>query len=92
MASEPRKAPPKKQPGQGCGPRRIDGAALDVRGASAFYGGTEKQTRGLVERRLIPCRRLGTRIIFIKAELEAWLANLPGCTPDEARTNMEARR
>ena len=85
--------PPKKQPGQGRGPRWIDGVVLDVRGGSIFFGWTEKKTRGMVERKLIPFRRLGsTRIIFIKAELEAWLANLPGCTLDEARANQEARR
>ena len=84
--------PPRKQSGQGCGPRRIDGAALDVRGASAFYGGTEKQTRGLVDRRLIPFKRLGGRIVFLRAELETWLSGLDGCSIEEARTNLEARR
>jgi hypothetical protein len=84
--------PPKKQKGQGCGLRRIDGAALDVRGASAFYGGTEKQTRGLVDRRLIPFRRLGGRIVFLRSELEGWLQTLEGCTLDEARANHEARQ
>lgn len=84
--------PPKKQPGQGTGPRAINGAALDVRAASGFYGGTDKQTRGLVERRLIPFRRLGGRIVFLRSELEAWLQDLPGCTLDEARASREVRR
>ena len=93
MISISRTNPPKKQKGQGLGPRTIDGAALDVRGGLIFLGWTEKKTRGMVERKLIPVRRLGsTRIIFIRAELEAWLANLPGCTLDEARANVEARR
>ena len=91
MHAFPRKTPPKKQRGQGLGPRTIDGAALDVRGASVFYGGTEKQTRGLVERRLIPFKRLGGRIIFLRSELEAWLSGLDGCTLDAARKNLEAR-
>lgn len=92
MPSTIRQNPPKKQPGQGLGPRRIDGAALDVRGASTFYGGTEKQTRGLVDRRLIPFKRLGKRIVFLRSELEAWLSSLDGCSLAEARTNLEARR
>lgn len=92
MLSASRKAPPRKQLGQGTGPRTINGAALDVRGASAFYGGTEKQTRGLVDRRLIPFKRLGGRIVFLRAELESWLSGLDGCSLDEARTNLEARR
>ena len=88
-----RQTPPRKQSGQGRGPRRIDGAALDVRGGSIFLGWTEKTTRGMVERKLIPFRRLGsTRIIFIRAELEAWLKNLPGCTIEEAQENLRVRK
>lgn len=86
------RTPPKKLPGQGCGPRTIDGVALDVRSASAFLGATEKQTRGLVARRLIPFRRLGGRVVFLRQEIEAWLAALPGCTLTEVQTNQEARR
>lgn len=69
----------------------MNGLALDVRTGSAFIGTTEKQTRGLIERRLIPFRRLGGRIVFIRTELEAWLQTLAGCTLDEARENQEVR-
>jgi hypothetical protein len=84
--------PPRKQPGQGKGPRRIDGAALDIRGGSALCGWSEKQSRGMVARGLMPHRRLGQRIIFIKSELEAWLSALKGITLDEALENLKARR
>lgn len=88
-----RQTPPRKQAGQGCGFRRIDGAVMDVRTAAAFLGGSEKQLRGMVDRKLIPFRRLGsTRIIFIRTEMEAWLANLPGCTIDQAQENLRVRR
>ena len=87
-----RQTPPRKQPGQGLGPRRIDGAMLDVRTAAALLGGSEKQLRAMVARRLVPHRRLQSRIIFIKAELEEWLMTLDGCTVVEARSNLEARR
>ena len=86
------KIPPKKQPGQGCGPRTIDGAALDVRSASALLGAKEKQTRGLVARRLIPFRRLGGRIIFLRSELLAWLSALDGCSLGEALQNVVERK
>ncbi len=92
MPSTIRQHPPKKQPGQGLGPRRIDGAVLDVRTAAAFLGGSEKQLRGLVDRRLIPFRRLNSRIVFVRSELEQFFVALPGCSVDEARTNLEARR
>lgn len=86
------RTPPKKQPGQGCGPRTIDGVCLDVRTGSAFLGWSEKQTRGLVARGLIPYRRLGGRIVFIKKELEQWVTGLEGVALDEAMINREARR
>jgi hypothetical protein len=65
---------------------------LDVRTGTAFIGGTEKYMRGLVARRLIPFRRLGGRIVFVRSELEQWLLSLEGCTVEEARANQEARR
>ena len=84
--------PPKKLLGQGLGARTINGAALDVRSAAAFVGDTEKGIRGKAARRLIPFRRLGGRIVFLRSELEMWLSGLDGCTLDEAKTNQEMRR
>lgn len=89
---EEKRTPPKKQKGWGRGPRRIDGVCLDVRAGAMFLGGTEKQVRGLIARALIPYRRLGGRIIFLKPELEQWLSTLDGVTLDEAKHNQEARR
>ena len=86
-----RKPPPRKQFGQGRGPRRIDGALLDVRGGSIFFGWSEKKTRGMVARRLVPFHRLNGRIIFLRTELEQWLASLGGCGLAEARKNQEMR-
>ena len=85
-------APPKKLTGQGTGPRRFDGEVLDVRGAAAMLGTSEKLVRSRVERRLIPFRRLGARIVFLRQEIEQWLAALPGCTLTEAQANQEVRR
>lgn len=84
--------PPRKRPGQGLGPRTVNGAMMDVRTATVFLGGTEKQLRGMVARRLIPWRRLGGRILFLRSELENWLLSLEGVTLDEARENLKMRR
>lgn len=84
--------PPRRQPGQGRGPRTVNGLALDVRSVSALCGWSEKATRAMIERRLIPFRRLGGRIVFLRSELDAWLQALPGCAPGEARRNAEERR
>ena len=91
-ATAARKPPPRRKPGQGCGFRRIAGEALDVRGAATLLGYTEKALRSRVDRRLIPFRRDGRRIVFLRAELLEWLDTLPGCTAAEALQNLEARR
>lgn len=91
MTFPPRNTP-RKQPGQGLGPRTINGVALDVREASAFLGTTEKALRGMIDRQLVPYRRLNSRIILLRSELEKFLLGLPGCTLDEVRANQEARR
>ena len=85
--------PPKKQAGQGRGRRIMSGVAMDLGTTSTqFFGTTDKVVRGLVERRLIPFRRLGGRIIFIRKELEEFLTSLEGCHVEEALANIEARR
>ena len=92
MASEPRKTPPRKQAGQGLGPRTINGAVLDVRSAAAFLGTTEKTLRGMIDRQLVPFRRLNSRVVLLRSELDSFLIDLPGCTLDDARNNLESRR
>jgi len=64
---------------------------LDVRGAAAFLGTTEKTIRGMISRQLIPYRRLNSRIILVRSELERFLVDLPGVTIDEAKLNLEIR-
>jgi hypothetical protein len=73
------------------GLRTINGAALDVRGAAVFLGTTEKALRGMIARQLVPYRRLNSRIVLVRSDLEQFLDGLPGVTLDEARTNREAR-
>ena len=89
--SETLRIPPKRRPGQGCGPRRIDGLALGVREAAVLTGESEKSLYGQVSRRTIPFRRKSGRIVFLRAELEQWLSALPGCTIDEAMKNVKQR-
>lgn len=88
----PKRTPPRKRSGQQTGPRKIDGLAVDVRGGGVLIGQTERAVYGMVARGLIPYRRRGGRIIFLRAELEAWLQALPGVTLEEAMRNQAARR
>jgi hypothetical protein len=84
--------PPRKRVGQGVGARSINGALLDVRATAQFIGGSEKQVRGMVERRLIPFKRMGNRIVFLRRDIEAWLMALDGCSVESALENMARRR
>lgn len=68
------------------------GAVLDVAGAASFLGSTASAVRHRVARRLLPFRRLGSRIVFLRSEIEQFLATRPGCTVQEAQKNLEGRR
>ena len=84
-----RKLPPPKKAGHKTGLRTLNGEALDVRHAATllFGEGAEKNLRRLVDRRLVPHRRLNGRIVFLRSELLAYLNKLPGPTLKEAMTN-----
>ena len=84
--------PPPKKAGPLTGPRRFNGQVLDVRTASELIGTTEKCVRARVARRLIPFRRCGGRIIFMRDELLEYHRRLPGCGLDEALENCIVRQ
>jgi hypothetical protein len=73
------------------GPRRFDGQLLDIASASELLGCLEKTLRARISRRLVPFRRFGTRIVFLRTELLAFCEQLDGCRPDEARENARVR-
>jgi len=78
--------PPVKK-ARGClGKRTINGALLDVRAAAAFLGVTEKMLRARVARHQVPFRVWGGRVVFVRAELDRFLDQLPGCSLNELGT------
>ena len=68
-----------------------DRQVLSVAEAATLAGMTEKAIRQRIARRTLPFRKLGTRCIFLKHELEEFLTDLPGCSVEEARTNVARR-
>lgn len=70
--------PPKRKPGQGRGPRSLDGELLDLRTTAKVYGGTEAFWRCRIGRGEVPFRKLGGRIVILRKELDALISNLPG--------------
>lgn len=83
--------PPRKQKGQASGPRRLDGAVLDVAAAAELLGVTENLVRARAARGLLPWRRWGGRVLFLRDELLAFVATLPGVSVQQALENVGAR-
>ncbi len=73
-------------------PRSFNGLALDVRSCANLLGTTERAVRGMVSKRIIPHRRISSRLVFLRSEVEKWLENLSGCSLDEAEQNLALRR
>jgi len=60
------------------------GRYLDVKGAAGYLSMTEKAVYWAVARRMIPFRRLGRKLVFDTAELDAYMHALEGVDVTEA--------
>jgi hypothetical protein len=69
----------------------FQGEILDVTSAATFLGISEKSLRARVARRMIPFKRWGGRVCFLRGELLDFLRNLDGCHIDEALQNGRER-
>lgn len=69
-----------------------EGLVLTVSQLAARLGLTERAIRGRVARHLIPFKKMGARVVFLGAEIDAWLASLPGCSLAEVQQNVDMRR
>jgi hypothetical protein len=87
-----RTPPPTKKAGQAKGPRSLNGEVLDVAAVAALLGATVKTVRARAARGLLPCRRWGSRLIFLHAEVLAFLGQLEGTSVQEALQNVATRR
>ena len=88
----PKRVPPHKKNGQAQTPRRFDGEVMDVHStAQDFFGGSEATVWSRKRRGMIPFRKYGGRVVFLRSELEQFFAQLPGVSVDEAIENIEAR-
>jgi hypothetical protein len=83
--------PKGKRAGQGSGPRRLRGVILDVSGVAELLDCSEGMVRTRAARGLLPSKRWGSRLIFLRQEILEYLATLPGTTVEEARRNQQRR-
>lgn len=70
---------------------KVNGTLLDVKSAAEFLGGNERWLRRLLERGVVPCKRLGRNIVFKRSELEEFINDLPGISPRQARFNAKKK-
>jgi hypothetical protein len=64
---------------------------LDVATVAVLLGTSEKCVRARVARQLLPHRKWASRVVFLRAEVMAFLSQLEGCTVDQALENVAAR-
>jgi len=58
---------------------------LTTEEVALLLGRTQKAIRRMVERGQLPYRKLGRRVLFLRAELEEFLEALPGLRPADVR-------
>ena len=51
---------------------------VSVRTFAQESGFTERQIRGWIARGLIPHRKLGSRVLLLRDDIDSWLNQLPG--------------
>lgn len=64
---------------------------LYISDAASYFNCSQKAIRRRVERKILPYRRLGGRICFLRSELQAFIENLPGTSLAEAQANLTLR-
>ena len=87
-----RRKPPKKKKGQARGARTLDGAVMDVVHCGKYLGGSRGFVRARAERGLLPHRKWGGRLVFLRHEIDEFLDALDGVSVVEALENVEQRK
>ena len=63
---------------------------LDVPETAAMLGRSENAVRRMVERRQIPYRKSGRRVLFLESELREFIEALPGFSLEDLREREKA--
>ena len=66
---------------------------IDTKAAAALLGLRESTLRKYVMLRILPHRKLGTRVLFAPSELERWVnaRRVPALTEESKRPHRQAR-
>jgi len=63
---------------------------LGVEEASEMLGRSQNALRRMVERKQIPYRKSGRRVLFLESELRAFIDALPGLSLEDVREREKA--
>jgi excisionase family DNA binding protein len=63
---------------------------LDILEAAVVLGRSENAVRRMVERRQIPYRKSGRRVLFLESELRMFIETLPGLSLENLRDREKA--
>ena len=63
---------------------------LGVEEAAEMLGRSENAVRRMVERRQLPFRKSGRRVLFLESELRAFIETLPGLSLEDLREREKA--
>ena len=66
-----------------------DPIKLTVNDAARLMGKKPKALRNDIARRRFPFRKWGRSIVILRADVDAFLADLPGVSVEEAQANAE---
>lgn len=69
----------------------VNGVLLDVKAAATYLGGSERWLRRLLERGVVPHKRIGRNVYFKRSELEDFVDDLSGISPRQARFNVKKK-
>lgn len=86
-----RRQPPTKKAGVPSGARRIDGFVMDVTATAVWLGITPDTVRSRATAGSLPHRYWGSRLIFIREDLEKYFQTLPGMDAEQAVFNSRRR-
>ena len=63
---------------------------MDIVETAALLGRSENSIRRMVERRQIPYRKSGRRVLFLESELKGFIEALPGLSLGDLREREKA--
>lgn len=60
---------------------------MSTKDAGAYLDRSPGAIRNLVNRRAIPFRKVGGRLLFLRSEIDRWIDQAPGIRPEDLQSS-----